>query len=118
MLSVRQYSLSFLLAPVWRDLCWSQSWSIKRIVVRARSKAPQVQASHLQSLSQGLVDGHGIGKVKGKLQQIELDGVVRRNNGNPLNEGIFSLGTASQDGGLDDVKHEGLNNELCFFAKP
>ena len=66
----------------------------------------------------GLVDGHGIGKVNGKLQPIELDGEVRRNNGNSRNEGIFSLGTASHDGGLDDVKHEGLENEPCFFAKP
>ena len=36
----------------------------------------QVQAGHLQSLSLGLVDGHGVGEVNGKLQPLELDGEV------------------------------------------
>ena len=36
----------------------------------------QVQASHLQSLSLGLVDGHGVGEANGKLQLLELDGEV------------------------------------------
>ena len=78
----------------------------------------QVQASHLQSLSLGLVDGHGVGEVNRKLQPLELDGEVRQNNGNPRNEGVFALGAASHDGGLDDVRHEGLDNEPCSIAKP
>ena len=40
MLSGRQCSSSFLLVPGWRGLCWSRPWSIRRRVVRARSRAP------------------------------------------------------------------------------
>ena len=78
----------------------------------------QVQAGHLQILSLGLVDGYGVGEANGKLQPLELDGEIRRNNGNPRNEGVFALGAASHDGGLDDVRHEGLDNEPCSIAKP
>ena len=41
----------------------------------------QVQAGHLQILSLGLVDGYGVGEANGKLQPLELDGEIRRNNG-------------------------------------
>ena len=66
----------------------------------------------------GLVDSHCIGEVKGKLQHLELDGDVRRNNGNTQIEGVFALGAVSHDSGPDDVRHEVLDNELCSIANP
>ena len=71
----------------------------------------KINASHLQRLSLGFVDGHGKAQLDRELYPLECKCQVAWDDRNTGDEHILTLGASCYDGRLKKVWHEALHQE-------
>ena len=87
------------------------------IIVMTEAGRLKINASHLQCLSLGFVDGHGEAQFGGKLYPLECKRQVAWDDRNTGVEHIIALGASCYDGRLKKVRHEALHQESCTIAQ-